>query len=446
MDALLPFTLPLVCLLWTIVGLTALLRAKAVAQKKMERAKEASGDVVKVLWRVRLSAAFWLALGLGGLLVTGFSAGIATDQTSVSANSGSDELASLIARNAQQTIQDSGIVGIVVAAVAGDQEVIIGVGQTAIGSSSAPTADTVYEIGSISKVFTGILLAQAIAREELTLAALAQDLMPDGATLPAEIREQVTLRHLTTHSSGFPRLPENFLTASNLIQIVFGGDPHRTYEAQEFREALQTVELDFAPGEKSVYSNFAVSLLGYLLATRADQPYEALMRSQIARPLGMNSTSVVLSDADRAQLAQGYRSGYRMGGVQLALTSATWDMPDHYAAAGGIRSTAKDMMVFLKANMGRIDTPLERAIRASHEPLMQRSQHREIGMNWLREKQPDGAADILWHNGGTGGYRTFLGFTDDGEYGVVVLANTAVSVDGLAFELLDEMQQELQSR
>jgi CubicO group peptidase (beta-lactamase class C family) len=117
-------------------------------------------------------------------------------------------------------------------------------------------------------------------------------------------------------------------------------------------------------------------------------------------------------------------------------------MPNHLAGAGALRSTGRDMLMFLKANMGLVATPLDAALRRSHGELFSDTDQMTLGMNWIRTFDDDLAQNIVWHNGGTGGFRTYLGFTEDRRVGVFVLGNSAHSVDSLAIEILKSLARE----
>ncbi|MEL7449851.1 MAG: serine hydrolase domain-containing protein [Pseudomonadota bacterium] len=452
MDAYQPYLLPAICLVWCIAGLLTVVWPDKALEKRLSARKETAdsdigtapsdSEIARLRRRIRMTAGVWCAVGLCGVLMTGLVAGVVRNLNGSGPGVRSAKFETFLIEYARHARRETGVVGMVVGAVAGDEVGLVGVGQKTVTDPTPPDGDTVYEIGSISKVFTGLLLADAVERGEATLDSRVQEYLPDGVSLPADIRDTITLRHLTTHSSGFPRLPANFASAINAVQITFGGDPHRRYVVEQFHEAVRTVELEFEPGSQSVYSNFGVSLLGEVLATRAGQPYEQLMQMRVAQPLGMTSTAVKLDDAMRSRLAPGYRSVLQLGPGQLALKSATWDMPDHYAGAGGIRSTGKDMLRFLQANMGKLDSSLAPAMSASHEALMQMEPSLAIGMNWLRRTRDGLGPVVLWHNGATGGYRSFLAFTEDGRFGVVVLANTAVPLDDVAVDLLEVIEQD----
>lgn len=333
-------------------------------------------------------------------------------------------------------------VGLVVGAIARNALFLHGFGALRVGGTQPPDAETVFEIGSISKVFTGILLARAIETGELDLDDLIADLLPQGWTLPEPARA-ITLRHCTTHTSGLPRLPANLLNFRDVFRLaLLGNDPYRDYTEEEFRQALATVKLNHEPGTRYEYSNFGAGLLGFVLAGRDGSDYESLVADRICRPLGMHGTAIALDERTRSRMPSKYRSILKLGPVRFGLESDEWQLPNHLAGAGAIRSTGRDMMTFLEANMGLVSTPIDAAIRRSHQELNQDAAGLTMGMNWIRSFDDELAQNILWHNGGTGGFRTYLGFTEDRQFGVFVLGNTANSVDSLAVDLLKVLVRE----
>ena len=170
-----------------------------------------------------------------------------------------------------------------------------------------------------------------------------------------------------------------------------------------FRDALATVALEVEPGAESRYSNYAVGLLGFVLATQNGSDYETLVKNEICEPLGMDSTGITSAEWRRENMPGKYRGALRLGPFLLALESSDWQLPNHLAGAGAIRSTGRDMMTLLKANMGLIPTDLGAAMRRSHEELYETGATRAVGMNWGRSFDRDISQNIIWHNGGTGG-------------------------------------------
>ncbi len=177
------------------------------------------------------------------------------------------------------------------------------------------------------------------------------------------------------------------------------------------------------PGASYEYSNLAFGLLGYALAQSNHTTYGELVARQVFEPLGMSMSSTGLTASMRVHLAHGHDENGK--------PASNWDL-DALAGAGAIRSTTNDMLRYLRANMGATHTPLEAAMKFAQQPRADLGNGTRIGLAWMTTPRW-----IVWHNGGTGGYHSFIGFTTDGRHGVVVLTNTAVSVDELGFAVLD---------
>jgi CubicO group peptidase (beta-lactamase class C family) len=428
---------------WAVVGACSLLTSRkrrllVARPEPASQSSQASKPRPLAFFRSRrFTGLFLLGAGIATLWFSDIRIGASPAAVSQSREADSP-LAELVTRHVEREFQQRGHIGLVVGVVSKDQAVLLGFGSQRLGDSLRPTADTVFEIGSISKAFTGILLARLVESGEVELDDRIGELLPEGWTLSEAARE-VTLRHLTTHTSGFPRLPANLLGFTNVFRHLFGGDPYRSYSEEQFREALAAVELEFEPGTAREYSNFAVGLLGYVLATQNRTDYETLLTSGICKPLGMHQTVITNDQWHDEHLAPGYRGTLKIGPAMLALGSSQWELPNHLAGAGAIRSTGRDMLRFLKANMGLIHTPIDAAIRRSHQELYKERPDMAMGMNWIRSIGDSTAQPILWHNGGTGGYTSYLGFTEDRQFGVVVLSNTSNSVDDLGEGILEAL-------
>jgi len=180
-----------------------------------------------------------------------------------------------------------------------------------------------------------------------------------------------------------------------------------------------------------------MGLLGYALAVRAGKTYEELLIERICQPLGLNDTVITLSPDRRARLASGISL--------FGLPAMNWDLRT-LAGAGGIRSTMRDMLVFARANLSPDGTPLAEAIRLTHEPRFTVAEHDdknptkiEIGLGWHITTTGDGR-QVIWHNGMTGGYSSYVALVPDKQLGVVVLCNTAsFEVDKFGNEVLKEL-------
>jgi D-alanyl-D-alanine-carboxypeptidase/D-alanyl-D-alanine-endopeptidase len=306
---------------------------------------------------------------------------------------------------------------LVIAVVDGDRSAVYAFGK--LDNGKAPDADTVFEIGSASKTFTATLLAKSVLDGKLKLDEPVATLLP-GFTIPAHAGKTITLANLATQHSGLPRLPGN-LAPKDV------NDPYADYSGERLKAFLAGYQLTRDPGAKYEYSNLGVGLLGYALAQHAGMSYDALLHREIFDPLGMHRSVIALNADLRAHLA----SGHDVDGKRVA----NWNF-DALAGAGGIKSTAADMLRFLQANMGTTKTPLYPAMQFAQKPRVDAmDSSNPIGLIWMTRK--DAGGDIVWHNGETGGYTSFIGFTADRRHGVVVLTNEAVSADDLGFAILD---------
>ena len=302
--------------------------------------------------------------------------------------------------------------GVAVVGLWRDNAAVYGKAQRGEPANSAP----LFEIGSISKVFTGLLLAQAVERGELSLTDNLGKLLKGEVTLPAEVAE-ITLRQLVTHSSCLPRMPANFTPDNGLH------NPYAAYERPALLAALAELKLAHAPPCEPAYSNLGFGLTGELLALRFGKPWETLVRERITGPLGMRDTIQHLGDKT-ARLAPPY-SG--------AEPSSQWDF-SAMAGAGSLRSSAADMLLFSRAILAGKSGPLGAAVPRMLAPLGP-FDGVEIGYGiWMR-----GPVDkrIYSHGGSTGGFRADWLLIPDSHQALVVLAsNNEAPVDLIAGEIL----------
>lgn len=301
--------------------------------------------------------------------------------------------------------------GVVVALIdparkAGEVE-YLSFGRTSAEVAAPPGPDAVFEIGSISKVLTSLLLADAVARGEVTLDTAAGQLLPFGVRFPDKDGERVTLEHLASHRSGLPALPENLAPADI-------GDPYAGYGPDQLYAYLERAELMFTPGTSYAYSNLGAGLLGHLLARRIDASYEDAVRARVLEPLGLKETWISVPTEAQERFVPGSTAGGKPSG--------RWTF-DALAGAGAWLSTPRDMvhlaLVAAAASRGK-DGPLAEVLRASFAPLAEVGQGMQIGLAWHVTE-----AGILWHNGMTGGHASFIGIDPASGRGVVILASTA---------------------
>ncbi len=278
---------------------------------------------------------------------------------------------------------------------------------------------SVFEIGSISKTFTGIILADLTIKNLVKLDDPLQNYLPDGITAPTKNGESIKLVHLANHTSSLPRLPANF-NPSNMA------NPYADYTDEQLYEFLNSCELVRDIGSQYEYSNYAMGLLGHVLASNRAMTYEDLMIQTIAKPLGMQNTRITFTPQMKSNLALGH-SGRR--------EVENWDIPT-LAGAGAIRSTAVDMLKYLAANQGVQESHLYPSMQLSHQNSRVEGSSPLVGLGWHTMVFND--MEVIWHNGGTGGYRTFAGFVKGGNKAVVVLSNSDASVDDIGTHLLNQ--------
>lgn len=311
-------------------------------------------------------------------------------------------------------------VGIVVGLVDDRGIRIVSYGKPNQNSDQLVNADSVFEIGSVTKVFTATLLADMVERGEVSLNDPISKYLPKSVKTPTRAGKEITLLDLATQTSGLPRMPGNFAPKDPQ-------NPYADYSVEQMYAFISGYTLTRDIGAKYEYSNLGVGLLGHILALRSRTDYETLVRTRIGRPLKMDSTGIKLTPEMQARLAAGHNA--------VGRPLPNWDLPT-LAGAGALRSTVNDMLKFVTANLGLKKSPLLTAMQKAHQ-----SQHDtgvpdlEIGLGWHILKKFD--TEIVWHNGGTGGYHSFIGFDQKKRKGVVVLSNSTNDIDDIGRHLLE---------
>jgi len=281
-------------------------------------------------------------------------------------------------------------------------------------------ADSIFEIGSITKTFTGLVLAQMVEQDKVKLDDPVRELLPSG-TVAKPAGAEITLVDLATQHSGLPRMPADFNPADN-------ANPYADYHAANMYAFLAKQGVG-KPAQQPgyLYSNFGFGLLGQALAARAGTSYEALLKQEVLEPLGLGDTTITLSPARLARFMPGHAASHA--------PAHAWDL-DAFAGAGGIRSTAGDMLAYVEANLhpealrpgsktAEAGT-ISKALAASHELRADAFGGQRIALAW----HFDPATGNYWHNGATGGYSSYAFFNPKGDYAAVVLLNTTIGDKG----------------
>ncbi|HEY3893903.1 MAG TPA: serine hydrolase domain-containing protein [Pseudonocardiaceae bacterium] len=299
----------------------------------------------------------------------------------------------------------SGAPAAVLAAVVGRESAVVCHGDP------APDTRTRFELGSVTKTFTALLLAEMVIRGEVGYDDPISAYLPLAARPCRATDTPITLLQLATHTSGLPRLPANLYLRA---LPAWWTNPYARYRLDDLYRATARVRPRQHPGIQVHYSNFGVGLLGQLLANAAQTEYRDLVVDRVCRPLGMAETLT-----EHGPLCA---TGYRRGRPVPA-----WEM-GALAPAGTLRSCGSDLLRYLQAHLHPALTPLADAVRATQLPRVAAKGKDRICLVWNHRGSRYG--NLLFHSGGTRGFTTFLGFCPQAGIGIVALVNAAPALRG----------------
>jgi CubicO group peptidase (beta-lactamase class C family) len=318
--------------------------------------------------------------------------------------------------------------GLIVGVTERGRSSVFGWGEKQGVGSGPPGGDTLFEIGSVTKVFTTSLLSLLASKGTVSLDDPVHDVFSTLPGMPPEI----TVLRLATHTSGLPKIPPDALWTT----LTNRSNPYADYTTARLMEYLSNYRRKPRPDEEISYSNMGMALLGHILAEKAGGTYEEAVISMICDELGMPDTRITLTSEQEERLATPHSGG--------GSPSHGWDLPA-FAGAGALRSTANDILRFLDAHMGRPASPFTGALTLSHEkrtgrfptpgslmrlfPGASRRRHavssftQSIGLGWMIGTAGEAGPEAHWHHGATGGYMVFVGFIGEAGAGTVVMVN-----------------------
>jgi len=316
------------------------------------------------------------------------------------------------------------ISGLVVGLYDAGRREIYGFGKGPGGA--APDGGSLFELGTLTRVYTGLLLADAIQRREVELGAQVAEYLPPGVTVPTRDKVAITLRHLALHSSGLPPLPPSIARAP-------ADDPFRGYDEDALYRDLARTQLAYVPGASIQPSSFATGLLGFAIGRKLGTGYTKAIEARILRPLELHDTTFVVPAAAAAR---------QLAGTDDDLAAAPRWAWNALAGAGGLISSARDQLRLIEAELdaaaGGKTLPLRNPMRLTQEPQLDPTSTENAGLGWMIDG--DGR---LWHGGGSAGFRAFVIFDPKTKRGVVALASTASPlVDRLGRALLGLMSED----
>jgi len=326
-----------------------------------------------------------------------------------------------IAAQVQPLIDAELATGVVVGIIDNGKKEIYGFGKGPGGKP--PTGATLFELGSVTQAYTGLLLADSVQRREVDLDTPVAELLPTGVTVPTKDKLVITLRHLALHSSGLPPFPPSLRADSD--------NPFGTYRESQLYQDLIGTRLVAAPGERIVYSDYGIGLLAHALGRKIGGGYVKALDERVLAPLALHDTYFAVPQPAQPRVASGTNE-------DLAPTKP-WSY-DALAGTGGLISSVRDQLAFVEAELdasaGSKGT-LRAAMRLTQENQLERQGDNE-GLGW----QVD-SAGRYWHNGGTAGFHAFVGFDPKTRRGVVILASTKSSlIDATATQIFRMLAKE----
>lgn len=302
-------------------------------------------------------------------------------------------------------------------------------GTVSKSSSQPPDGNTAFQIGSVTKIFTASLLQslcdEGVVSMDDTLDKLIGRLVPLASSV-----KNITLRHLVTHRSGFPKVPESLLQ----ISIDTSGedklmlDPYSHLKPQHIFEYLTEPEGQSSPG-RFEYSNYGMGLLAHVLELVTDRDFESLVRDKVLLPNQMNDTLITLTPEIETKLAQ----GHTMEGEETPI----WTF-SALSGAGAYTSNVRDMLTFIEASVADSGDASQRLQKMSKPQFGGTS-----ATGWMLPSFIErflGNRGIVWHNGMVGGYASYLSIDKDAKAGVVLLTNQACSLDMLGMMLMRQVR------
>ncbi|MDX2249558.1 MAG: serine hydrolase domain-containing protein [Bacteroidia bacterium] len=309
-------------------------------------------------------------------------------------------------------VEQGPLTGVIIGVIRNGKREIYPLGAKNLATQEKPDEYTVFEIGSVTKTFTATLLADRVIAGECKPEDPLQNYLPE-VKIPVFEDQPITLLDLVTHTSGLPRMPANI----GFYLLKNADNPYATYPVSELYSWLSKYSPKKKTGTSFEYSNAGFGLLGHALGKINQSDYTQSLQQHVLSPLGMNHTTFVLNEEQRKNYALPYSKGKEV---------SNWDFTDAFAGAGAIKSNLNDMFLYLEAQLGLQVTPIDSAITLTHIPQRPDDGGGKVGMGWMISERTDGKT-LIWHNGATGGYQSYIGFVPEEKLGVIILANSATS-------------------
>ncbi len=334
------------------------------------------------------------------------------DKDGTSSGSRFDSLEEEIDYIAEQYVKVGGMIGVINKQ---QERLIFSYGTKSFNIDDPPDANTVFEIGSITKTFTTTLLADMFLRGVFSDDTVSHYLPANQVTMPSAEGIEITFGHLATHTSGIPKAPHEDDSNFPLPPDFDYFSPYTCYTTEHIYDYLSNYcTLSFMPGTWWEYSNTGMGLLGHTLGLIDGTSYDSILKRYLFDVLGMDNSSIYLTEQQQSNLALSHNSDYDPGLYFIA--------NDIFQGAGSIKSSLNDMFKYLEAQMGLAETPLRNAINLTHQPQLHQGSLGDQGLAWFILELDDGQV-ITYHGGDTYGYSAYIGFNASASTGVIILVN-----------------------
>ena len=300
-------------------------------------------------------------------------------------------------------------------------------GRKSFDSPEPPDANSIFEIGSITKTFTAILAADMFAKGLIDNQIVDHYLPADKVKMPSRDGAEITFTHLLRHTSGIPEKPfvrirgKTFYILVPTFPLPEGFDivdAYAAYTTEDIYEYLTSYcTLEFKPGTRWEYSNTGYGLLGHTLGLIDGTSYESILERNVFDVLGMDDSSLFLTEQQLINVASGH-------GKEGKHKVPFWTAQDIFQGCGMIKSSLNDMFKYLEANMGLVQSPLRDAMKRTHRrtPELYTGPYGFTGWQWYILELEDGQ-EIIWSGGAKSGQRTFIAFNPSIQTGAIILLN-----------------------
>ncbi|MEI8136079.1 MAG: serine hydrolase domain-containing protein [Bacteroidota bacterium] len=310
--------------------------------------------------------------------------------------------------------------GLSIGVIKDEKSIFYNYGETKRGGNNLPSQNTIYEIGSISKTFCGILLAYGVTESKINLEDDIRNYLPEKYPNLETHDQVIKVKNLANHTSGLPRLPENIFIQPNFDTL----NPYKNYDKQKVFDYLKTITLTSEPGKIYSYSNLGMGLLGMILEKVYANRFDELIKEKICTVNGMNNTAVNLATEQQILFADGYNADGK--------NTPHWDL-GALTAAGGIKSSTSDMVKYLQYNLDEKDS----VTKLAHQSTFNNGTNIALAWHIVKTKMGN---ELIWHNGGTFGFSSFCGFIKEKKCALIVFSNSGTNVDYIGLSILKFLQ------